>query len=97
MTKQNCEMMQAAREDVNVFHRKYDVIHVSAQRRRHFQINSNQEVTLCAKRTCFIRGWVNIQCSDSRELEQRGLIVLRDEHHFCDDKYFLVKDFIRWL
>lgn len=58
ITRQNREMMQPAREDVNVFHRKYDVIHVSAQRRRHFQINSNQEVTLCAKTTCFIRGWV---------------------------------------
>lgn len=44
----------------------------------------------------YVAGW-NIQCSDSRELDQRGLIVLRDEHNFCDDKYYLVKDFIRCL
>lgn len=43
---------------INIFHRKDDVIHVSAQRRSHFQINSNQEVILHAKRTCFIHGWV---------------------------------------
>lgn len=24
-------------------------------------------------------------------------IILRDKHNFCDDKYFLEKDFTRWL
>lgn len=75
ITEQNLEVTQPG-EDVNVFYRKSKVVHVSAQRRSHLQINFNQEVVLPTREACFIHGRVERRVPlDARELERSGLIM----------------------